>query len=423
VIGSVVGFIGGGLMLLGLALATIGLFGMFRRPAIFEQLHAAGLVTGPGVVLVLLGSLGTGKAEIATSAILVIAFVLVTSSLSTHAIALAAWRVGAGAAGPGPSIDVDEPAAATPIEPSGRPGMQVVLAHDGSPSADTATQLVASLAWGPGAEIRIVGAIEGDIQPASSSEGPPGAADGAPDLAEAVATAAGHLRATSAAVSHVLRRGDPAGAIAAEAAALEADLVVVGSRGLGPVQALLAGSVVEAVLDTAPGPVLVARGPAVRSVLLATDGSETSDAAIEVVARWPMFEDVPVRVLSVATNASHYGDVRTSGTLRGAAETARRQRVADAAAMRLRKAGRRAMPRVRSGDAVATIRSVARAESVDLIVVGSRGRTGLGRILLGSVARDVLSSTDCSVLIVRPASASPDRSGLTTNEPRAARSV
>jgi nucleotide-binding universal stress UspA family protein len=81
------------------------------------------------------------------------------------------------------------------------------------------------------------------------------------------------------------------------------------------------------------------------------------------------------------------------------------------------------MPRVRSGDAVATIRSVARAESVDLIVVGSRGRTGLGRILLGSVARDVLSSTDCSVLIVRPASASPDRSGLTTNEPRAARSV
>jgi monovalent cation/proton antiporter MnhG/PhaG subunit len=77
---------------LGLLLATIGLYGMLRRPAIFEQLHAAGMVTGPAVVLVLLAAVGTRSAEIITSAVLVVLFVLVTSPLSSHAIAQAARR-------------------------------------------------------------------------------------------------------------------------------------------------------------------------------------------------------------------------------------------------------------------------------------------------------------------------------------------
>lgn len=84
--------IGIGLLLLGLTLATIGLYGMLRRPQIFHQLHAGGLVTGPGLILILLASLGTGRAEIATSGILVVLFVLVTSPLSFHAIAQAALR-------------------------------------------------------------------------------------------------------------------------------------------------------------------------------------------------------------------------------------------------------------------------------------------------------------------------------------------
>lgn len=81
-----------GLVLLGggLLLATIGLYGMMRHPELFEQLHAAGLITGPGIILVLAASIGTGNAEMITSAVLVILFVLVTSPLSNHAIAQAA---------------------------------------------------------------------------------------------------------------------------------------------------------------------------------------------------------------------------------------------------------------------------------------------------------------------------------------------
>lgn len=79
---------------LGLLLATIGLYGLLRRDNVFEQLHAAGVVTGPAVILVLLGSIATGSAEIITSAVLVLLFVLVTSPLSAHAIARVALRRG-----------------------------------------------------------------------------------------------------------------------------------------------------------------------------------------------------------------------------------------------------------------------------------------------------------------------------------------
>ena len=74
----------------GLALATVGLYGLLRMSDIFHQLHAAGLVTGPAVLLVLLAAIGSGSAAIITSAALVFVFLLVTSPLSNHAIAHAA---------------------------------------------------------------------------------------------------------------------------------------------------------------------------------------------------------------------------------------------------------------------------------------------------------------------------------------------
>ena len=84
--------VGTGLLLLGLLLATIGLYGMLRRPEIFLQLHASGLVSGPASLLVLLASLATGRPEIITSALLIAAFVLVTAPLSSHAVGRAALR-------------------------------------------------------------------------------------------------------------------------------------------------------------------------------------------------------------------------------------------------------------------------------------------------------------------------------------------
>lgn len=89
---AVVEIIGVALLAGGLLLATIGLYGMLRHPGIFDQLHAAGLVTGPAIILILAASVAAGEAETITSAALVILFVLITSPLSGHAIAQAARR-------------------------------------------------------------------------------------------------------------------------------------------------------------------------------------------------------------------------------------------------------------------------------------------------------------------------------------------
>jgi multicomponent Na+:H+ antiporter subunit G len=84
--------VGAALLALGLLLATIGLYGLLRMPDINHQLHPAGLITGPAVILILVASVASGSAEIITSAVLVILFVLITSPLSAHAIAQASRR-------------------------------------------------------------------------------------------------------------------------------------------------------------------------------------------------------------------------------------------------------------------------------------------------------------------------------------------
>jgi nucleotide-binding universal stress UspA family protein len=54
------------------------------------------------------------------------------------------------------------------------------------------------------------------------------------------------------------------------------------------------------------------------------------------------------------------------------------------------------------GDAAAEIVRVARERQVDLIVISSHGRTGLGRILFGSTAESVVRHAPCPVLVVKP---------------------
>jgi multicomponent Na+:H+ antiporter subunit G len=394
---SVAGAAGAAVLLLGLALASVGLYGMLRKPTIFEQLHPAGLVTGPGLILVMLAALASGSAEIATSAMLLIAFVLVTGSLSTHTIALAAWHSrdwSPPGGDPGARLDPDR--AAT----SGM-GMRVLLAHDGSPGAEIATALAASLAWPEGSRIRLIGATDGDVQLFPDGQGSADDHPAAPArLAQALTAAASRLQGPGLAVDQVVHRGEPATAIADEAAAFDADLVIIGSRGLGPVETVVLGSVAAATVDTAPCSVLVARVAHVRRAVLAADGSASSDAAVAATMRWPMFGGVPIAVLAVNTDAPGYGQP-SDMSLGDMARTQEVRRIADAAAVRLIDAGRQASAHVQMGDAAAQIVGFASGRAADLIVVGTRRRTGIRRAILGSVGRSVLTSAEASVLVVK----------------------
>jgi nucleotide-binding universal stress UspA family protein len=372
---------------------------MLRHRDLFEQLHAAGLVMGPATILVLLASLASGSAEILTSALLVVVFILVTSSLSTHVVALAGWRqreTSRHGAHTGAGVDAADSGAM-------RTGMRLLVAHDGSPGSDTTVALAGSLVWPAGTRVRLVAVTEGDLPalPDQMGASPSAVADEAEPPRRFLSAAARALERPGLEVEVVTRAGDPAMAIASEAEAMGADLVLVGSRGLGRIRSMLTGSVAAGVVDRAPCPVLVARAPQVRRVLLAADGSATSAAATEAVARWPMFGELEIQVLSVTTLAESYRELPPMRTIREARGRLRQQRIANAAVVRLRSAGLRAAPFVQHGDAASRIVAFAEARSVDLVVIGSRGHTGVRRTLLGSVARDVLAAAEASVLIVR----------------------
>jgi len=101
--------LGGALLLLGLVLLTVSLVGVLRLSDTHVQLHAQGLATGPGVIAVLASSIATENAMIITFAALAIAFVALTSPVSSHAIARAAHRLGRQHGAESRPDGVDEP--------------------------------------------------------------------------------------------------------------------------------------------------------------------------------------------------------------------------------------------------------------------------------------------------------------------------
>ena len=397
------------LLLAGCTLATIGLYGLILKPDIFEQLHVAGLVTGPGVVLLLLASVGTGSAEILTSAVVVVGFVLVTSSISTHVIAQTAVRRyaepmseptgrrrvaarGVQTTTGAVSVDQGEDAAVH--------GMRVIIGHDGSAGADVATRLAASIDWPTGTTIRLVQAAVGEelppIDELSRAEFRPVVSD--QELHEpALRAAAQRIVRSGVTVETASVRGDAADVLADEATSFNADLLITGSRRRNVVQSLIGSSPAGEIVDRAPCPVLVARSTALQTVMLTTDGSAQSAAAAELVARWQIFDLARIFVVTVSTEAQ---PPRVLGA--GSPQSAVDLRRIDAVAALLMDAGREVVSEVLHGRPGPRIAEEARTHAVDLIVIGSRGRTGLGRTLLGSVAGDVLASATCSVLIVTP---------------------
>jgi nucleotide-binding universal stress UspA family protein len=190
---------------------------------------------------------------------------------------------------------------------------------------------------------------------------------------------------------------------------MRAELVVAGSRGRGPIASMVLGSVSGELVDHAPCPVLVCRGGTGRSVLVAVDGSQSAQAAVTFLVASRLFAAEPLEVLSVAPDvrSTFFSDASGGAGPRslppymeGTFERQRAEDHAAAAAERLVAAGYRAAWSISVGDPAREIIDVATAFDSGLIVMGSRGLTGLDRIVLGSVARNVLLHASTSVLIV-----------------------
>ncbi len=296
--------------------------------------------------------------------------------------------------------------------------MRILLAHDGSADATMTADLVRGIAWPPDSTIRVISVIEPNVVGLTAWAG--SAAGYSPEVDvqigayyegevdAVVESLSGPGRKAEGAVLH----GRPASVIVDEAEDFKADLVAVGSRGHGAIASLVLGSVSGEVVDHAPCPVLVARLPNLSRVIFAADGSAAAATAEALLARWPIFEGLPMRVVSVA-NIPHlwhtgiaptmYGQVIEAYELDVKHARTEHQGMAHESAERLRAAGRDVTEEVRTGDAASEIIAVGAEWDADLLVLGSRGRTGLTRLLLGSVARNVVHSSAASILVVRDA--------------------
>ena len=180
-----------------------------------------------------------------------------------------------------------------------------------------------------------------------------------------------------------------------------ADLIVVGSRGLGPLTSAVLGSVSAHLVDHAPCPVLVARSPTITRMLLATDGSPSSRSIPRILAAWgSAFRGVPVEVFSVAPRDAFVTPWSTSGDEEFSPLTLH-EAIAEGVADELMELGFHSAAVSRAGDTTKLIVSEGREWGADLIVTGSRGIGTLHRIVSGSVAHDVLTHARSSVLVVR----------------------
>jgi nucleotide-binding universal stress UspA family protein len=145
-------------------------------------------------------------------------------------------------------------------------------------------------------------------------------------------------------------------------------------------------------------------------ILLAIDDSKFSEAATKAVIAQGKPENTEVRVLHVVEPPSllvtrEMGGYDSSVEVAWEAQRQRGKDLIAKTAETFRSHGLKCTAELQEGDAKSEILEEAEKWGADLIVLGSHGRKGLVRFLLGSVSDAVAHHARCSVQVVRPSSA------------------
>jgi nucleotide-binding universal stress UspA family protein len=196
-----------------------------------------------------------------------------------------------------------------------------------------------------------------------------------------------------------LRIGFPAEVIVWMAEEQKADLIVMGARGLGPVKERLLGSVSHRILTLAPCATLIVNGPvkAMKQILLPLQGLSDAEAAVRFLQLKPFHDAVEVTLLTVlpSTEPPWPSDSAAAAATEKLEEQAA---FIDGVAERLRAIGYQAHGVAVVGTPSTMILQQATTLRSDLILMGTRGRRGIARFVLGSVSHDVLHQMPCPVL-------------------------
>lgn len=284
---------------------------------------------------------------------------------------------------------------------------RIIIAADGSPSAQAAIDVTTRMPWHTSS--RALGVVG---RPDWVVFAPAGVAQ---IVSRATAeTTANLLSAYWPGAQVVEVDKDPVHAILGQAKRFEASVIVLGWRGHGTFERLIAGSVSRAVAAAAPCPVLVARtAPAsIRRFLIGYDATPNAERAIEFMCSLNPTSDTEAIVVDVVEPLT----IPASSSLLPPAIRARLQAaeadlkeetervtrpIVDRAVEKLARCGWRARGEVRQGTPLATLLDAARTHNADILVLGARAVTGVERLLLGSVANGALNRAQIPVLLTR----------------------
>lgn len=189
-------------------------------------------------------------------------------------------------------------------------------------------------------------------------------------------------------VHHEQITGDPAPTLRG---LRDRDLMVVGPKGRGFLKSLHLGSTSDALLNRPPMPLVIARhGVTTTRALVCADGSADCHAAVEALRVMPWLEQVHVLVVSIPQPGLDA------------------PRAAENAAEVLRSAANSVRTEVAAPDDLqivvnprAMLLDAARRWEADLIVLGTRGLSGMAAVRAGSIATSLARHAACSVLAAR----------------------
>jgi nucleotide-binding universal stress UspA family protein len=217
----------------------------------------------------------------------------------------------------------------------------------------------------------------------------------------ALAKAQAMAEAAGAVIQTVCQRGEPHERIVELAAAGNRGLIVLGSRGQNLMEKLLVGSVAQRVIGYSGIDVLVVPAGASlgwEKILVATDGSVISRAAAAQALKLAQAHQSELLVTSAQDFPAALRGVAPQERLEllKICETNVAEIITEAEALQLKCRGF-----VPEGVAYQAITDLAREQEASVIVMGSHGRTGLSRLLMGRVAERVIGHAPCPVLVVK----------------------
>jgi len=290
--------------------------------------------------------------------------------------------------------------------------MRILIGVDGSSSSDAVIQEAASRPWPAGSEFSVVTVVDPYFFPKAPlllKEAKKSAEESLGEQAKPLVDAGWH-------VTPNVILDNPRHALPRAASEWRAALVLMGSHGRGAVGRLLLGSTAQAVLRHADCSVEIVRsarkdestdiGAGMR-VLIPTDGSEYAELALRTVAERPWPKGSEFKIIAspefpvMVGEYPYYAPEQLSELTRTSNEHASES--AKSGAGLLAKAGLKVSTEVSEPkDTPAyAILDAAKKWGSDLIVMGSHGRRGFDRLILGSVSETVALHAACSVEVVR----------------------